>query len=124
MRKKVSLLTVIFESLSNWYCFLLKYEERTFIKSTDYLFQLVSVRVSTCRKKARNKRKQIPLGGKSFSIGTKSFPNKIVSTNFSKGFHSYKKNHITENCFHKIENTSSPYRMKNSFKNTFSLDKI
>ena len=79
--KRVSWLTVIFESLSNWYCFLFRYEERTFIKSTDCLIQLVLVRVSTCRKKALNKRKQIPLGGKFLSIGT----------NFSEGFHSYKK---------------------------------
>ena len=78
-------MTVLFESLPNWYCFLLRHYKRPFIKSTDYLFQLVSVTVSTCSKKERNKRKQLPLGGKSLSIGTK-FPIKFVSTNFSEGF--------------------------------------
>ena len=65
--------------------FLLRHYKRPFIKSTDYLFQLVSVTVSTCSKKERNKRKQLPLGGKSLSIGT-TFPIKFVSTNFSEGF--------------------------------------
>ena len=54
---------------------------------TGYLFQLVSVTVSTCKKETQNKRKQFPLGGKSLSTTTKSFPNKFVSTNFSEGFH-------------------------------------
>ena len=31
------------------------------------------------------------MGGKSLSTGTKSFPNKFVSTNFSEGFHLKKK---------------------------------
>ena len=37
------------------------------MKSTDYLFQLVSVTVSTCQKQPWNKRKQFPLGGESLS---------------------------------------------------------
>ena len=57
------------------------------MKSTDYLFQLVSVTVSTPRKEAQNKRKQFPLGGKSLSTRAKSFPNKFVPTNFSECFH-------------------------------------
>ena len=60
-------------------------------KSTDYLFQLVSAAVSICRKKVRNKRKHFSPGGESLSTGTKSFPKKIVSTNFSEGFYLQKK---------------------------------
>ena len=35
-----------------------------------------------------------------------------------------KKYQIRENGFHKTENLSPPYGMKNSFKNTFPLDEI
>ena len=60
----------------------------------------------------------------SLSTGTKSFPNIFVSTNFSEGFHLKKKNDKYEKKgFHKTENPSPPYRMKNSFKNTFPQDK-
>ena len=44
------------------------------MKGKDHLFQLVSVTVSTFRKKARKKRKQFPLGGKSLFTTAKSFP--------------------------------------------------
>ena len=60
-------------------------------KRKDYLFQLVSVAVSTCRKEVQNKRKQFPLVKKFLSTGTKSFPNKFDSTIFSKGFPLQKK---------------------------------
>ena len=58
--------------------FLLKYQERSFIKSTDYLFQLVSVTAFTFRKEAPTKREQFRIGWKSLSTATKSFPNKFV----------------------------------------------
>ena len=65
-------------------------------KSTDYLFQLVSVAVSTYRKKVRNKRKHFSPGGESLSTGAKSFPQKIVSTNFSEGFYLQKKKRLNK----------------------------
>ena len=51
------------------------------------MFQLISVTVSTGREEARNKRKQFALGGKYLYTGTKPFPNKSFSTDFSEGFH-------------------------------------
>ena len=49
-----------------------------FIESTDYLFQLISVTVLTCRKEAQNKkRKQFSLDRKFVSAsGNKVFPPK------------------------------------------------
>ena len=61
------------------------------MKTTGYLFQLVSVTISTCKKEAGNKRKQFPQRGKSLSTGTISFPNKFVSTNFGEVFRLQKK---------------------------------
>ena len=57
------------------------------MKNTDYLFQLVSVMVSTFMKEARNKRKQFPLRRRFLSTRTKFFPNKFVSAYFSEGFY-------------------------------------
>ena len=87
------------------------------------MFQLVSVTVSTCRKEARNERKQFPLGVKSFSIGTKSVPNKFVSTNIGESFQLSKKKLNKRKRFPQTENPSPPYRMKNLFENAFPLDK-
>ena len=49
-----------------------------FVESTDYLFQLISVTVLTCRKEERKKkRKQFPLDRKYLSAsGNKVFPPK------------------------------------------------
>ena len=54
-------------------------------------------------------------------MGIKSFPKKAI--NFSDGFH-FHWYQIRENGFHKTENLSPPYGMKNSFKNSFPLDEI
>ena len=62
------------------------------MKNIDYLFQLVSVTVSTFMKEAGNKRKQFLLRRRCLSTGTKFFPNKFVSTYFSEGFYLQKKN--------------------------------
>ena len=60
------------------------------------MFQLVSVMVPTCRKEARNKRKQLIPGGKTFCAGAKSFSNKFVSINFSEGFYLWKKKRLNK----------------------------
>ena len=95
---QVRFLTVIFKTLPYWYCFfvLLRYLEQLFIKSTDYLFQLVSTRMWTSlvslTVQAQNKRKQFPLERKSVCSNEKKiFPKKCVCTNFSDNFHLQKK---------------------------------
>ena len=114
--EQISYLTVIFKTLPNWYCFLLRYYEQPFIETTGYLFQLVSVTVSTCRKAARNKRKHFSMDRKSFpSSGNKFFPKKWVSTNFS-GFPLVEKILNKRKWFPQDRNPSPQYVMKNSFK--------
>ena len=56
-------------------------------------------------------------------MGIKSFPQKkpLISVTAST---CRKKYQIRENGFHKTENLSPPYGMKNLFKNTFPLDEI
>ena len=105
--------------------FLLRYQFRPFIKSTDYFFQLVSVMDSTFRKEERNTRKQFPLGGQSLSTGTKAFLKKLFPLLSVKVFHLQKIKNIKQEKtgFHKTEDPSPPYRMKNPFKNTSLLDK-
>ena len=75
------LLDSIFKTLPISYCFLLTYYEWPFIESTDYLFQLVSVAISTCRKKAWNQRKHFSVDRISLpSSGNKIFLKKGVCT--------------------------------------------
>ena len=50
--------TASFETCCNFYPTILR---MVIYKKKDYLFQLVSVAVSTCRKEVQNKRKQFPL---------------------------------------------------------------
>ena len=87
------------------------------------LFKLVSLTVSTCRKEARNKRKQFPLDTKSLSTsGNKVSPkNQVIY--FSGGFQQQKKDSTREKDFHKTETPYPPYGIKNLFKNTFPLGK-
>ena len=56
------------------------------MKTAGYLFQLVSVTISTCKKEAGNKRKQFPQRGKSLPTGRISFPINLfplISVKFS-----------------------------------------
>ena len=87
------------------------------------LFKLVSLMVSTCRKEARNKRKQFLLDTKSLSTsGNKVSPkNQVIY--FSGGFQQQKKDSTREKDFHKTETPYPPYGIKNLFKNTFPLGK-
>ena len=87
------------------------------------LFKLVSLMVSTCRKEARNKRKQFLRDTKSLSTsGNKVSPkNQVIY--FSDGFQQQKKDSTREKDFHKTETPYPPYGIKNLFKNTFPLGK-
>ena len=117
--KQISSLAVVFKTV-----FLLRYQEQLLIKCADYnLLKLVSLTVSTCRKEARNKRKQFPLDTKSLSTsGNKVSPKNSVIY-FSDGFQQQKKDSTREKDFHKTENPYPPYEIKDLFKNTFPLGK-
>ena len=93
-----------------------------FIKSTDYLLQLVSVTVFTCRKEGRNKRKQLPLREKSLSTGKSLSQINLLPLISVMVSTCRKKYWRRENGFHKRENPSPPYGMKNLFINTLPLD--
>ena len=77
MWNKLAALQLFLNLYRNGIVLLLRYKERPFIESKDYLFQLISVAVSICRKEPRNKKKLFPLDRKSFSTGAKSSPNKL-----------------------------------------------
>ena len=89
------------------------------------MFQLVSVKVLTCRKEAKNKkRKKFSLHRKSLSASENEvfhlnigFP--LISLTVST---CRKRDEIRENGFLRIENASPPYGLEDSFKNTFPLD--
>ena len=113
--KQIISLTFIFKTLPNWYCFFYS-EMAIYIKSTGYLFKLVSVMGSTWKHEIKEisylwTENTFLLAGISFF-----FYEKWVSTNFSDSFP-----HVEKKGINKIK-WSAPYGIKDLFKNTFLLD--